>query len=199
MTVAAIVILTAIAVLPIVPAAVRERLRQHRAGSGNPGPVIDIITVAIFLPLAACAAALAAAGGAAHGVGAVVAICAAALAATTGGGFVVRLVLAAGGVTSPAPETDRDDNDDSRDTPPRDTVVGPLRGGRVIGYLERAAVTTALLAGWPEGLAVILAVKSLARYPELRAPHASEQFIMGTFASVLWAAGMSGIGYLILH
>ena len=73
------------------------------------------------------------------------------------------------------------------------------RGGRIIGYLERAAVCATLLAGWPEGMAVILAVKSLARYPELRAPHASEQFIMGTFTSVLWACGLSGVGFLALH
>lgn len=62
-----------------------------------------------------------------------------------------------------------------------------LRGGAVIGVLERTAVTVTLLAGWPEGLAVVLAVKGLARYPELREARAGEQFIIGTFASVLWS------------
>ncbi|MDQ3717475.1 MAG: hypothetical protein M3381_15930 [Actinomycetota bacterium] len=65
-----------------------------------------------------------------------------------------------------------------------------LRGGAWIGTLERLAVSTALIAGWPEGIAVALAVKGLARYPELRSPGAgaSERFIIGTFTSVLWAA-----------
>ncbi|NKS74268.1 hypothetical protein GS966_15240 [Rhodococcus hoagii] len=71
---------------------------------------------------------------------------------------------------------------------------GPLRGGRVIGLLERTAVAVSVLAGWPEGIAIVLAVKGLARYPELREPHASEQFIIGTFTSVLWAIAVAGVG-----
>uniref|UniRef100_UPI0035E44C6C hypothetical protein n=1 Tax=Phytoactinopolyspora halotolerans TaxID=1981512 RepID=UPI0035E44C6C len=67
-----------------------------------------------------------------------------------------------------------------------------LRGGATIGVLERAAVVATLLAGWPEGLALILAVKGLARYPELRKPAAPERFIIGTFASILWAAAVAG-------
>ncbi|KAA0023596.1 hypothetical protein [Antrihabitans cavernicola] len=73
-------------------------------------------------------------------------------------------------------------------------ATGPLQGGRIIGILERAAVAGAIVAGWPEGMAIVLAVKGLARYPELREPHASEQFIIGTFASVLWAIAVGGIG-----
>ena len=73
-------------------------------------------------------------------------------------------------------------------------ATGPLRGGRIIGVLERVAVAVAILAGWPEGIAIVLAVKGLARYPELREPNASEQFIIGTFASVLWAIAVGGIG-----
>ena len=72
--------------------------------------------------------------------------------------------------------------------------AGPLRGGRVIGILERLAVAASILATWPEGIAIVLAVKGLARYPELREPHASEQFIMGTFVSVLWAIAVCGTG-----
>lgn len=52
----------------------------------------------------------------------------------------------------------------------------------------------AVLTGWPEGIAVVLAVKGLARYPELRDPRASEYFIIGTFTSVLWALAAGGIG-----
>ncbi|MGH3507542.1 MAG: hypothetical protein ACRDO2_10105, partial [Nocardioidaceae bacterium] len=70
-----------------------------------------------------------------------------------------------------------------------------LRGGAWIGALERAATFATLTAGWPEGVAIVLALKGLARYPELRADgsagrHAvAERFIIGTFTSLLWAAG----------
>lgn len=73
-----------------------------------------------------------------------------------------------------------------------------LRGGAWIGALERLAVVTSLLAGWPEGLAVVLAVKGLGRYPELRHPGAAERFIIGTFCSVLWAAGCAGAVRLVI-
>lgn len=81
-------------------------------------------------------------------------------------------------------------------TPPEDL----LRGGTWIGVLERIAVTATLIAGWPEGLAVVLAVKGLARYPELRSPGAgaSERFIIGTFTSVLWAAACAVTVLLVL-
>jgi hypothetical protein len=79
-----------------------------------------------------------------------------------------------------------------------------LRGGAWIGVFERSAVFAALVAGWPEGLAVVLALKGLGRYSELKAgaPSVSgdalpnsgvaERFIIGTFASVLWASACAG-------
>lgn len=78
-----------------------------------------------------------------------------------------------------------------------------LRGGAWIGALERTAIYASLVAGWPEGLAVVLALKGLGRYPELReaegrARHgATERFIIGTFTSVLWAAGCAGVVTLV--
>ncbi len=79
-----------------------------------------------------------------------------------------------------------------------------LRGGAWIGYLERAAVAGTLLAGFPEGLALVLAVKGVGRYPELRdagrdgrSPDAPEEFIIGTLASLLWAAAAAGTGALL--
>jgi hypothetical protein len=75
----------------------------------------------------------------------------------------------------------------------------PLRGGRMIGVLERAAVSGAILSGWPEGLIVILGVKSLARYPDLRDSKVSEQFIIGTFTSVLWSVAVSAAVRRLLH
>ena len=76
-----------------------------------------------------------------------------------------------------------------------------LRGGAWIGSLERAAVFASLAAGQPEGVAVVLAVKGLGRYPELRSgadSGAAERFIIGTFSSVLWAAGCAGVVRLLL-
>jgi hypothetical protein len=73
-----------------------------------------------------------------------------------------------------------------------------LRGGAWIGVLERTAISVTLLAHWPEGLAVVLAVKGLGRYSELGKSGAAERFILGTFASVLWAAAAAGIAFLNL-
>lgn len=115
--------------------------------------------------------------------------------AVTGGTLLVRGALLLSGIEpwqldSPAPAPDRAD-----DTPPDPT---PLRGGRVIGYLERIAVVAALTLRWPEAIAIVLAVKGLGRYPELRESGAAEQFIIGTLASVMWAAAVAGTGYLLL-
>lgn len=73
-----------------------------------------------------------------------------------------------------------------------------LRGGLWIGALERAAVAVSLLVGQPGGLALVIAVKGLGRYPELRAAGAAaERFIIGTFASFLWAAAAAGVVLLL--
>jgi hypothetical protein len=51
-------------------------------------------------------------------------------------------------------------------------------------------------------MALVLAVKGVGRYPELVGPasvetHAPETFIIGTLASVLWAAACAGAAVLI--
>ena len=80
---------------------------------------------------------------------------------------------------------------------------GLLRGGRWIGVLERLAITGGILAGHPEAIAIVIAVKGLGRYPELRggtgeaASKAAERFIVGTLASFLWAALIGTIGVAI--
>jgi hypothetical protein len=91
--------------------------------------------------------------------------------------------------------------------PPLDleSPVSVLRGGAWIGYLERAAVAATLLAAFPEGLALVLAVKGVGRYPELRdagrggraGADAPEEFIIGTLASLLWAAAAAGTAALL--
>ncbi|WP_068157223.1 hypothetical protein [Rhodococcus phenolicus] len=114
------------------------------------------------------------------------------LAAITGGG---PAVLAAFRIARRQPDAGPEP---AAAAPGGAPVPGPLRGGRVIGILERAAVAGAVLAGWPEGIAIVLAVKGLARYPELREPQASEQFIIGTGTSVLWALAVCGVGWSLL-
>ena len=52
-------------------------------------------------------------------------------------------------------------------------------------------------SGSGEGLVVVLAVKGLGRYAELRAPAAAERFILGTLASALWAAACVGVAILL--
>lgn len=82
------------------------------------------------------------------------------------------------------------------DQPPRAPVdalpPGVLRGGLVIGVLERLAVTVAILGGQPVAIAYVVAVKALGRYAELKeTPAAAERFIIGTLTSMLWAAGVA--------
>ena len=100
-----------------------------------------------------------------------------------GGKYVVSLIVRAAGVRA------------GGDT-------GLLRGGLWIGYLERLGIVIAILTSYPAGIAVILGVKTLARYAELKSQPtpgsdatqankessaAIEQFIIGTMASALWS------------
>jgi len=76
-----------------------------------------------------------------------------------------------------------------------------LRGGRVIGFLERAAVFLTVVAGWPEGVFLVVALKGLGRYSELRtsSPGAAERFIIGSFTSLLFAGVLAYAARLVLH
>ena len=79
------------------------------------------------------------------------------------------------------------------------TTPGVLRGGTWIGVLERLLITGGILVGSPEVIAVVIAVKGLGRYPELRETDTelrggvAERFIIGTLTSFLWAAAV-GVG-----
>lgn len=79
---------------------------------------------------------------------------------------------------------------------PADRPGQILKGGAWIGLLERLAIAVTLWCGWPEGLAIVLAVKGLGRYAELGKDGAAERFILGTFASVLWACACTGVAVL---
>lgn len=128
--------------------------------------------------------------------------------------FAAALCVAGGGVVTVAifDSIDHDTKDPANADPPPSSATTPtavvadrhsmssagqvLRGGAWIGALERIAVFAALLAKSPEGVAVVLAIKGLGRYPELGRDSGSaagqavaERFIIGTLASFIWAAG----------
>ena len=88
-------------------------------------------------------------------------------------------------------------------TVPRETAAEPttriLRGGAIIGVLERLAVCLAILAGQPVAIAYVVAVKGLGRFAELKeTPVAAERFIIGTLSSMLWAAGVAAFTKVVL-
>lgn len=87
---------------------------------------------------------------------------------------------------------------------PRRSVLASVRrlsGGAWIGMLERLAIYATILAGFPAGIAVVLGIKGLARYPELQNPDAdaAQGFIIGTFLSVLFSTGCAGVAWWILQ
>ena len=62
-----------------------------------------------------------------------------------------------------------------------------LRGGTIIGYLERLALIAAIVLGRLEIVVVLIAVKGLGRFSELDSPEIRERFIIGTLVSLIWA------------
>jgi len=122
---------------------------------------------------------------------------AAGLLALVGGGPATAVVLRWVDREQAASASDRP----GRPPPKLEAAARELRGGAWIGAFERVAVAASLLLGWPEGIAVALAIKALGRYPELKSPGgaAAERFIIGTFTSVLWAAGCAGVAVLTLN
>ncbi|AWB95254.1 hypothetical protein DCE93_05915 [Agromyces badenianii] len=74
-----------------------------------------------------------------------------------------------------------------------------LRGGLTIGVLERIGSAGAIIAGFPEALAIVVAVKGVGRFTELEAPEARERFIIGTFASLIWACAAALVVHLAVR
>ncbi len=68
-----------------------------------------------------------------------------------------------------------------------------LRGGIAIGYLERFAIAAVVVFGYPEGIAIVVAVKGVGRFSELDDSEARERFIIGTFASLIWGVALGAI------
>lgn len=73
---------------------------------------------------------------------------------------------------------------------------GTMRGGWIIGLLERAATTATIGTGQLVALAVIVAIKGVGRFGELDKPESRERFIIGTLASLGTAALWGVAAYL---
>ena len=74
-----------------------------------------------------------------------------------------------------------------------------LRGGATIGILERFATAAAIMAGHPEAIAVIVALKGVGRFTELEASEARERFIIGSLMSLIWACASAALWATALH
>ena len=67
------------------------------------------------------------------------------------------------------------------------------------GSLPDSLAAAAILAGVPEALAVIVAIKGIGRFTELDAAEARERFIIGTLVSLSWAGACGALAYLAVR
>lgn len=113
------------------------------------------------------------------------------LAQASTGNVVVRLVLAATGSRNPSRLTGAPVDHGQDD-------VRPLKGGRLLGPMERLLIVGLGLAGQVTAASVVIAAKGLLRFPELQASRdqvdpgiheVTEYFLVGSFVSWLLALG----------
>ena len=100
------------------------------------------------------------------------------------GNVVVRLVLTATGTTNPALHHTPDDPEQR------------LKGGRLLGPMERVLIVGLGLAGHLTAASIVIAAKGLLRWPELQSKpeqqwihRLTEYFLVGSFVSWLVALG----------
>ncbi|MDK7749818.1 hypothetical protein QP572_05555 [Brevibacterium sp. UMB10442] len=99
---------------------------------------------------------------------------------------------------TPEPQDPPADNAEVAPTEEPTVTSGVMRGGLMIGILERALAAAAVALGRVEVLAVIIAVKGLGRIPELKNSRAAgERFIIGTFASLGVACAVGASAYAL--
>lgn len=112
------------------------------------------------------------------------------------GNVIVRLVLRATGSRNPSklgrpPAVDHGQAEEP-----------PLKGGRLLGPMERVVIVGLGLAGQLTAASVVIAAKGLLRYPELQAARSegspdihelTEYFLVGSFVSWLLALGSLAI------
>lgn len=106
------------------------------------------------------------------------------------GNVVVRLVLAATGTVNPARHGQVDDPEMQ------------LKGGRLLGPMERVFILGLALAGQVTAASIVVAAKGLLRFPELssrrdqeRIHLLTEYFLVGSFVS--WLVALSSL--VLLH
>lgn len=106
------------------------------------------------------------------------------------GNVLVRLALKVTGTVNPVRRHGRDDDDD----------LPPLKGGRLLGPMERVFIVGLGLAGQVTAASIVVAAKGLLRFPELQAAReaghrgpgiheVTEYFLVGSFLSWLLALG----------
>lgn len=119
-----------------------------------------------------------------------------------GGGPVTTAILAFVSRAHQTPTMPAPRDDDAASLTGTVTASQPiLPGGAWIGFFERLTTTVCLLLGWPEAIAMTLAIKGVGRYPEIaksnHGPVVAERFLLGTFVSILWAAGCAGVAVML--
>lgn len=102
------------------------------------------------------------------------------------GNVIVRLVLTATGTVNPARHGQPDDPE------------GRLKGGRLLGPMERLVIVGLGLAGHLTAASIVIAAKGLLRFPELqskgeqeRIHQLTEYFLVGSFVS--WLVALSAL------
>jgi hypothetical protein len=115
-------------------------------------------------------------------------------------GFVVATVVSGemiGTVLHPfAEKLERSRSPDSGST-----VPGIESAGRVIGWLERTLLFGLIVAGAPDAAAIVIAAKSVARFPSFAEERFAEYYLIGTLLSFLaaLAVGVAVRSALGLH
>lgn len=106
------------------------------------------------------------------------------------GNVIVRLVLTATGTVNPARHPAGQEE-------PEDPELR-LKGGRLLGPMERLVIVGLGLAGHLTAASIVIAAKGLLRFPELqskseqvRIHQLTEYFLVGSFAS--WLVALSGL------
>lgn len=106
------------------------------------------------------------------------------------GNVIVRLVLAATGTTNPKYGSQPDPDPDLR-----------LKGGRLLGPMERAFILGLGLTGQLTAASIVIAAKGLLRFPELQSRREQEQihrlteyFLVGSFVS--WLVALCSLALL---
>ena len=99
------------------------------------------------------------------------------LAAVFPGGFIVGAIL--GRLSNPLHEADE-----------RPRSGGIPGAGRYIGWLERGLIFTTIVTGLPGAAAIVIAVKTAARFPRFeREDGFVEYYLIGTLSSLAIALG----------